>query len=236
MIAHYGLGFSAGLLSLLAPCVLPLIPIVFRGASESSKWGPIANALGLTLSFTIVGVLTSLFSSVFDVDVIQKAGAVILILAGLVFLFPGLKSKMTELFSGLSHAGGNLQSRIKSKGVASEFLMGGILGMVWGPCSGPTLAFAFGIATQADQALHATLIFFFFGLGAGVGLVALGLLLKRSRSLIGKFMKFNHVLNVTAGLVSVALGLVILTGQLPLLEEGILSLLPQWLVQLSVSV
>ena len=64
MIVQYGLGFGAGLLSLLAPCVLPLIPIIFGSSVQSSKFGPNAFAIGLTLSFTLVGILTSLFSSI----------------------------------------------------------------------------------------------------------------------------------------------------------------------------
>lgn len=236
MIAQYGLGFSAGVLSLLAPCVLPLIPIVFRSAANSSKWGPVANAIGLTLSFTIFGILTSLFSSIFDIDVIQKFGAALLILAGAVFIFPPLKDRLTNSLSGISNAGGNLQSKIKSNGFLSELMMGSVLGMVWGPCSGPTLAFAFGIATQADKALHASLIFFFFGLGAGLGLVVLGALFKRSTKLVGKFMKYNKGINLFSGLISIALGVVILTGQLGNLEEWIISKLPEWLVQLSVAI
>ena len=236
MILQYGLGFSAGLLSLLAPCVLPLIPIAFRSASMSSKWGPIANAIGLTLSFTLFGILTSLFSSIFDINIIQKVGAVILILVGFVFLFPNLKNKMTDWLSVLSQTGGNLQSKIESKGFASELLMGAVLGMVWGPCSGPTLAFAFGIASQADQALHATLIFFFFGLGAGLGLVVLGFIMKKSTAAIGKIHKYQDALNKTAGVLSLVIGFLILSEKLSVLEEWIINILPEWLVKLSVMV
>ncbi len=145
MIVQYGLGFGAGLLSLLAPCVLPLIPIIFGSSVQSSKFGPIANALGLTLSFTLVGILTSLFSSVFNVGTIQHIGAVTLILVGIFFIIPKLKNTFTNKLSFISNKGHYLQSKIKSTGLASQFFMGSVLGMIWAPCSGPTLAFAFGI-------------------------------------------------------------------------------------------
>ena len=236
MIAQYGLGFGAGLLSLLAPCVLPLIPIIFGSSMQSSKFGPIANAMGLTFSFTIVGVLTSLFSSFFDVNMIQQVGAVILIFIGIVFLIPKLKDSFTNKLSFIGNKGHDLQSKIKSNGLVSQFFMGSILGMIWGPCSGPTLAFAFGIATQAEHTFHATMIFFSFGLGAGLGLISLGVLLKRSASLTGKILKHNLLINKITGLSSIVIGVLIMTGKLAVVEEMILEVMPSWLVSLSVAV
>lgn len=236
MITQYSLGFGAGVLSLLAPCVLPLIPIIFGSSMQSSKFGPIANATGLTLSFTLVGILTSMFASIFDVDTIQKFGAVILILIGIVFIIPSLKKHITKELSFIGNKGHLLQSRIKSNGVLSQFFMGSILGMIWGPCSGPTLAFAFGIATQAEQAFHATLIFFFFGLGAGLGLISLGLLLRKSNHLTGKILKHNSVINRITGSLSVLIGSLILTGKLEVVEEIILEVMPSWLVSLTVAI
>ena len=235
MIAHYTLGFGAGVLSLLAPCVLPLIPIIFGSSMQASKFGPIANAMGLTLSFTIVGVLTSLFSSAFDINTIQYFGAIILIVMGIIFLIPKLKNGITHKLSFIANKGHNLQSKIKSNGIVSQFLMGTVLGMIWGPCSGPTLAFAFGIASQTDQAFHATLIFFFFGLGAGLGLISLGALLKKFSSLTGKLLKHNTIINRITGLSSILIGTLIVTGTLGTLEEVILKVMPAWIVNLSVS-
>ena len=236
MIVQYALGFIAGLLSLLAPCVLPLIPIVFGSSLQTSKFGPLANALGLTLSFTFIGILSSLFSSIFDIDTIQKIGAVILIGIGFIFIFPKLKDWFVLKLSFVGNSGQNLQSKIKSKSLFSEFLMGGVLGMIWGPCSGPTLAFAFGIATQADKFLHASLIFFFFGLGAAIGLLSLGLLLRKFSRLTGKLMQHFKVINLITGLSSIVIGGLILSNQLGVLEELILGILPQWLINLSVSI
>ncbi len=98
----YSLGFAAGALSLLAPCVLPIIPIVVASSSKTSKWGPLANALGLALSFTVFGILTSLFSNLFDFDLVQRIGAVILFMIGMCFIFPSLKKRLVKLMQCLS--------------------------------------------------------------------------------------------------------------------------------------
>ncbi len=235
MIAQYGLGFGAGVLSLLAPCVLPLIPIIFGSSMQSSKYGPLANALGLTFSFTIVGILTSLFASIFDVNTIQQVGAYLLIAVGFVFLVPKFKDLITRKLSFIGNSGHKLQSEIKSNGIISQFFMGSLLGMIWGPCSGPTLAFAFGIATQAEQSIHAILIFFFFGLGAGLGLVSLGVILKKSAALTGKILKYNKVINAITGIASIAIGFLILSGKLGVVEELVLNIMPNWLISLSVA-
>lgn len=236
MFTHYGLGFGAGFLSLLAPCVMPLIPLIFRSSMQSSKFGPIANALGLTLSFTLVGILSSLFSSVFDIDTIQNFGAIILIIVGLVFIFPKLKEIVSNKVSHIGSKGFELQGKIKGDGLGSQFLMGSLLGMIWAPCSGPTLAFAFGIATQADKLVHASLIFFFFGLGAGLGLVFLGFLLKKFSSLTGFVMKYTNAINLTTGIVSLGIGLMIVTGTLGHFEELAMRIVPDWLINLSVAI
>lgn len=233
VILHYGLGFSAGILSLLAPCVLPLTPIIFGSSLKSSKLGPLASALGLTLSFTIFGVLTSLFSSLFDVTFIQKTGAVILVCIGVVFIFPKLKAGLTRSLDQIGRKGHEYQAKIKGEGLVSEFLLGVVLGMVWAPCSGPTLGMAFGLATQAEHALHATLIFFFFGLGAGLGLLCLGLLLRKFGRVTGIILRYEVLINRSVGIVSIIIGFIILFERMGHLEEWALSVLPQWLIELA---
>lgn len=236
MILHYGLGFAAGVSSLLAPCVLPLTPIIFGSSLKSSKLGPIATALGLAFSFTLFGVLTSIFSSFFNATVIQKIGSIILILVGLVLIIPNLKAKLVRPLSGVEKKGHELQSMVKGNSLISEFLLGMVLGMVWAPCSGPTLGLAFGLATQSGQLIHASLIFLFFGLGAGIGLVGLGFLLGKFRSLTGAILKHETIFNKITGLVSITLGFVILFDKLGNLEEWILSILPQWMISFATSI
>ena len=236
MITHYGLGFGAGVLSLLAPCVLPLTPMIFGSSLLSSKFGPIAKALGLTLSFTIVGILSSLFATIFNIDIIQKFGAFLLIVVGITFLFPKVKDFISSRLSFVANKGNQIHDGIKSNDLIGEFIMGTLLGMIWAPCSGPTLAFAFAIATQADQFINASLIFFFFGLGAGLGLIFFGFLLQKVSGLTGKILKNIRLVNSITGGLSIIVGVLLLTGQMSNLEELILNISPQWLINLSIAI
>jgi len=234
MIVQYGLGFSAGVLSLLAPCVLPILPISITQALKSSKWGPLANAIGLAISFTLFGILTSIFSSFFSLGIIQNIGAVILVLIGLTMIIPSWGEKFSNSMKKISFVGNDLQGKVKTESpILKEFLLGFVLGMVWGPCSGPTLGIAYGIASQAGGLFQASMIFLFFGLGAGFGLLMLGFMLKKFSSLTGFIMKRTKQINMTLGIISIILGALILTGQLLVIEEAILDIMPSWLIRLS---
>ena len=70
------LAYLAGVLTILSPCVLPLVPIVLTGAQSKGRWGPVALGLGLTLSFTAVGLFVALigFSIGLDGEVFRVVG------------------------------------------------------------------------------------------------------------------------------------------------------------------
>lgn len=235
MLGLYSLGFLSGGLSLLAPCVLPLLPLIISSSLRTSKLGPVLNALGLTLSFTFVGILTTTFSSFFSVELIKNIGAVILILAGLIFLLPHLKNSNQFFTQRISNIGAKLQGKLTQNRASSEFLGGAILGLIWSPCTGPTLALAIGLASQSEQLLDAYLVFLFFGLGAGLGLVSLGHLLKKFTFLKTNLALMSKKINFLTGATSVAFGVSILTGLDLVLQDLILDLMPSWLIKLSSS-
>ena len=92
MIGTIGLAFLAGVLSVLSPCVLPLLPIVLGTAQSEHRLGPVALAAGLALSFTIIGlfVATIGFAIGLDTSVFRLVSAVLLIAIGTVLLVPRL--------------------------------------------------------------------------------------------------------------------------------------------------
>lgn len=86
--ASYGLGFMAGVVSILSPCVLPIAPIVVGSALAAHRWGPIVLALGLTVSFTAVGlfIATAGFAIGLDAEWFKTVAASLLVVFGLVLL------------------------------------------------------------------------------------------------------------------------------------------------------
>src|SRR5688500_13067714 len=95
MIGTLGLAFLAVVLSVLSPCVLPLLPIVFGTAASEQRLGPVALATGVALSFVTVGLFVAMvgFPIGLDAGVFRAASAVLLISVGVLLLVPALQAQ-----------------------------------------------------------------------------------------------------------------------------------------------
>ena len=82
------LAYVAGALTILSPCVLPLVPIVLSSAAQRHRFAPVALAAGLVLAFTATGFVVAAFGQALGIDtlVVRNAGAIILCLVGIVLL------------------------------------------------------------------------------------------------------------------------------------------------------
>ncbi|HEY1313048.1 MAG TPA: hypothetical protein VGE92_04185, partial [Steroidobacteraceae bacterium] len=112
--ATYGLGLIAGALSTLSPCVLPLLPVLIASAVSAHRWGVIALAIGLALSFMIVGIiLATLGTSLgLDPDTFRTIGALVLALFGLVLLVPKLQDLFAHATRLFSNSGASVLARM----------------------------------------------------------------------------------------------------------------------------
>src|SRR6202000_988120 len=98
------LAFAAGLLSILSPCVLPLVPIVLGAAATAHPLGALALAAGLALSFTGLGLLLALagFGLGIDADMFRMVAAVIMAVLGAVLLIPSWQARLASAGGPLS--------------------------------------------------------------------------------------------------------------------------------------
>jgi cytochrome c biogenesis protein CcdA len=176
--ATFGLGFLAGVLSTLSPCVLPLIPILLATAVGAHRVGPYALALGLALSFATVGIFVATVGASLGLDgaTFRNVAALILIGFAVVLLSTRLQERFATASSGLSAAGDALLARIRLDGVGGQFVIGLVLGVIWSPCVGPTLGAATTLASQGKDLAQIALLMALFGIGAGTPLVVLGTL------------------------------------------------------------
>ncbi len=231
-----GLAFLAGLLSALSPCVLPLLPLVLGAAAAEHKWAPALLALGVALSFVVIGlfVATIGFSVGLDAGVFRAAAAAAMIAVGLILLFPALQARVAA-------AGGPLSDRLNaafgdapSRGLFGQFTVGLLLGAVWSPCVGPTLGAASVLAARGEDLMAVAATMGVFGLGAATPLLLLGLL---SRKAFARWrdplLSASKRLKQALGLVFLALGLLIVSGADKSLETALVSASPEWLNQLT---
>ena len=80
--------FGAGFASVLSPCVLPVIPIIVTGTENDNKYRPLFIVGGLSLTFIIMGIISSLMGSFIGGKIfyVEKAAGVIIIILGILML------------------------------------------------------------------------------------------------------------------------------------------------------
>jgi cytochrome c biogenesis protein CcdA len=234
-IATYGLSLAAGGLSTLSPCVLPLVPILVGSAATAHRMGPWALAAGLGLSFAGMGVgLASLGGSLgLDLAVLRTIGAALLIAIGAVLLSSRLHARFAFATAGVAGAGQGLLARISFDGLAGQFLLGLLLGLVWTPCVGPTLGAAVTLASQGEHLAQVSFVMALFGLGAGLPLAVLGLASREAMiAWRGKLAAAGRRGKTALGAVLAALGVAVLLGLDKRLEAWALDAMPAWFTQL----
>ena len=232
----YGLGYLAGLLSTLSPCVLPLVPILVATAAAAHVLGPYALALGLMLSFSLIGIfLATLGASLgLDQDTFRTAAAVILIAFGIVLLSPKLQERFAIATSGLSAAGDGLLAKLNLDGLGGQFVVGLALGVIWSPCVGPTLGAATTLASQGSNLAQIALLMMIFALGAGTPLVVLGSVSRAAMMRVrGRMMQAGKLGKSILGGVLLLVGIAILTGLDKSFEAWVVRISPDWLNELT---
>ncbi|TPG52177.1 cytochrome c biogenesis CcdA family protein [Sphingomonas glacialis] len=233
------LAFAAGALTILSPCVLPLVPIVIGSAGQRNKWGPLALAAGLVLSFTIVGFAVAVLgaASGFDGEIVRQFGAVILLLAGLALLIPKATDLLTRAATPLAAWASQRQAGLERFGLAGQAAIGVLLGLVWSPCVGPTLGAATVLAAQGKDLGEVALVMAAFGAGIAAVLLVIATatrgFLSRWR---GTMMRTGQGGKRVLGALLVLVALLILTGGDRLFEGLVVSLSPDWLTDLTTSI
>ena len=232
----YGLGLLAGALSILSPCVLPLVPVVVAAAVNAHRWGAAALGLGLALSFAAVGIfLATLGASLgWDADQFRTFGAVILAAFGLILLVPALQNLFARASGALSNSGHQLLARVTSDGIAGQVLIGALLGVVWSPCVGPTLGAATTLASQGKDLAQIAVLMLLFGIGAAAPLVLLGSVSRASLMKVrGRLLSAGKLGRQVFGLVMLCLGTLIATGADKSFESWLLDHSPEWLTRIT---
>lgn len=233
------LAYVAGLLTLINPCVLPVLPIVIATALQASPRGPLALAAGMSLSFVAFGVLITAFGHLVGLDqyVLSQIGAGMMIVFGVALLLPQANRIMANATAGLAASADAQMNQIDQFSLKGQFLGGMLLGLVWSPCIGPTLGAAISLASQGESLGWVTLIMTAFALGVSTLILGLGY---GTRGVAGRYTaKLRKIMpsaRIILGVTFIAVGLAILLGLHHVIEGWAVRNLPSWLIDLSVSV
>jgi cytochrome c biogenesis protein CcdA len=235
-IATLGLAMLAGLLSILSPCVLPLLPVVLGAAASEHRFGPLALAGGLAVSFTAIGlfVATIGFAIGLDGEFFRALSAVLLITVGAVLLAPALQARLAVAAGPLGNWTERQFGGGPATGLAGQFGVGALLGAVWVPCVGPTIGAASLLAAQGENLGEVAATMLLFGFGAGVPLALLGFLSREV--LMGwreRMSAAGRALKLALGAILIGTGFLILSGFDKQIEAALLEAAPEWLLDLT---
>ena len=234
----YFWAYLAGLLTLINPCVLPLLPIVIAASFQSSRIGPLMLAAGLTFSFTLAGVAVTAFGHLAGIDGehVSQAAAVLMVVFGGILLVPRAQVLVARAASPLADRAGARLDRLNDSGGAGQLAVGVLLGVVWSPCIGPTLGGAIGLAASGEGLVHAGVTMLAFGAGistllAGLAYGSRELLVSRRR--LTAWMPWAKPIMGGALLL---VGLAVFFHVERVIETWLLDRMPGWLLDLSVSI
>ncbi len=233
------LAYGAGLLTLINPCVLPVLPIVLVSALNASKAGPLALAAGMSLSFVVFGVLVTAFGAGVGLtqDVLAQIGAVLMMVFGVILIVPSFARKFETATAGFASGADAQMNNLDATSLRGQFIGGLLLGAVWSPCIGPTLGGAIALASQGESLGFVTLIMTAFAAGVSTLIVVLGFgaretIRARAQSLRGLAERSKPIIGATF----IAVGLMLYFKFHYVLEGWLLSVMPIWLQDLSVAI
>lgn len=232
-LSHWGLSWLAGNLSILSPCVLPLLPMVLGGVTPGHRLGPVAMGAGMAVSFSVLGVVLGALGPMLGIDSghVRTAGAVMLMVLGALLWLPASSERFTRWMTPVASTANAWAARLHGESLGGAFLLGALMGLVWSPCSGPLLASALVMAASESGAGAGAVVLGFFGLGAATPLVATAYVSRPFFEAVRqRVTRQGGLAKKIMGAAILASGLAVATGADKWLEAQILPLLPQaWL-------
>lgn len=226
----------AGVLSILSPCVLPLVPVVLASAMGKHRYGHLALAAGLAGSFVVIGMFVALigFSLGLDLAFFRMLGALLMIGLGMVLIVPSMQARLAAAAGPVGNWTERRFGGFDDDGWRGQLAVGLLLGTVWTPCVGPTLGAATLMAARGENLGQVFLIMVAFGFGAAAPLLLLGHL---SRDFIqgwrNRMLSFGKVAKAAFGLLLLVIGIAVLTGVDKRFEAGLVAASPAWLTSLT---
>ncbi len=142
--SSYLFSFSAGLLSVMSPCILPILPIIVTGKAQDSKFRPLLIVLGLASTFVLMGILSTLFGQIISPYIysIEKISGVVILFFGIMLLLDINILKNIGIFGRINYQG---------EGALSGLFLGMTLGLIWIPCVGPVLSSILAMVASAQD-------------------------------------------------------------------------------------
>ncbi len=231
-------GYIAGLLTLLNPCVLPVLPVILITALNTHRLGTLYLCAGLCTTFVVVGMFVASLGPALGIDdiVISRVTSFVMIGFGFILLLPSLGERFALAATGASNSLQVKTAGYEAQGLSGQFVTGALLGAVWTPCIGPTLGGAIALASSGNNLPWAALIMLSFALGVSTVILILGALsreaLMRNRE---RMQALSQMARPIMGGLLIFVGVFLLLGLHYVIERWAIETLPYWFQDLSIA-
>ena len=203
MVVLVPIAFAAGVITVLTPCVLPVLPVVLAGGATGSKRRPYAIAAGLVTTFTLFVLAGAWVWSLVGIDAKyqDKIGAALLAVLALTLVVPAVAELLERPLA--------FMTRWRPPELGGGFLLGAALGLVFVPCGGPVLAAVTSIAGRHRVDAATAAVATAYAVGAAVPLL---LIARGSGRVTGAFRTHAQAIRVAAGVAMGAAALLVYQG------------------------
>ena len=211
--------FTAGILSFLSPCILPLVPVYVANIAGASVLTPdltdrrtiflhtISFIVGFSLVFTALGASLGLLGAAVPKEVLEKLAGALLIAFG-IFLIAATKVPLLNYEKRLDFA------KAKGTGYLRSLLIGVIFSLGWIPCVGPILGGILALAASSQTAWQGVYLLLAYCLGLGLPFIAVGLAWGSASRFIRWLSRHAFITSIVAAVLLISVGILMLTGYL----------------------
>lgn len=229
MIVLLVFAFLSGLVTIAAPCIWPLLPIILSSSSQGGHKKPLGITLGIISSFAFFTLTLSYIVSIIpiDLDLLRLFAVGIIMFFGLTLLVPRLNQIVEGMVSRLSGKFAGATKR-EGGGFVSGYITGLALGLVWTPCAGPILATIATLAATQAVNFQIVLVTVVYVIGVGIPLFLFALLGNRIFSKSKSLSKYTGRIQQIFGAVMIITAFLILTNQDKVIQARLLDAFPQY--------
>ena len=209
------LSYLGGVLTIVSPCILPVLPFVFARADQPFVRSGLPLLAGMAATFALVATLATLGGSwaVHANQYGRIAAMVLLTLFGLTLLVPAIADRLTRPLVALGSRLSNTANTAEGGSIGASLLLGVATGLLWAPCAGPILGLILTGAAIKGASASTTLLLLAYAAGAATSLAAALLIggrvfaaMKQSLG-AGEWIRRGLGVLVLMGVVVIALGL-----------------------------
>lgn len=158
--------FIAGVVTILSPCILPILPVVLSGSLEGGKKRPLGIITGFIASFTFFTLFLSQIVKIFgfSANSLRNLSVIVIFIFGLTLLVPKLAQITERLFTKFS----SLRVKTNKGGYWGGVIIGLSIGLIWTPCVGPILASVISLALSGNVGFQTIIITLSYSIGTAI--------------------------------------------------------------------